>query len=268
MLRRQFRTQQKCRLEKQVITALLFRNILELNPSASDCIWPHLTSSDCMSQDASQEISVQDFEEVEGFSEDRSNFRVTELHRVPLVRTFGLMSQHPSEDCDCDDRKSCEDCEDCEDVFRELLSVIRVVRFRMSSKQRLRAAEQTQRATHCSVLHTLLRALPHIAIATCCYMLLHVGSTRFLSSWPLGGGWGGGRGCNSVQAACVPWNSLSSIGIAVLQSSAAFVFPLWASVCIQPWGVLEGTTRRDSVFNRFAVGFKGLRNIVESRVLG
>ena len=39
-----------------------------------------------------------------------------------------------------------------------------------------------------------------------------------------GGGWGG---ANNVQAACVPWNSksLSNIGIAVPQSSAAFVFP-------------------------------------------
>ena len=42
--------------------------------------------------------------------------------------------------------------------------------------------------------------------------------TRFLSSWPLGGGWGGGGGSNKVQAACVPWNSLSNIGIGVLQS--------------------------------------------------
>ena len=35
-------------------------------------------TADCTSQDASQEISVQDFEEVEGFSEDR-NIRVSEL---------------------------------------------------------------------------------------------------------------------------------------------------------------------------------------------
>ena len=72
MLRRQFRTQQKCRLEKDDITALLFQNILELSSTASDWIWQHLTASDCISQDASQEISVQDFEEVEGFSEDRN----------------------------------------------------------------------------------------------------------------------------------------------------------------------------------------------------
>ena len=80
MLRRQFRTQQKCRLEKHVITALLFQNVLELFWAKLNCIWiwQHLAASDCISQDASQEISVQDFEEVEGFSEDR-NVRVSEL---------------------------------------------------------------------------------------------------------------------------------------------------------------------------------------------
>lgn len=71
-------------------------------------------TADCTSQDASQEISVQDFEEVEGFSEDRSNVRVTELPLSALLVSTCFITFRPFE---------CEDCEDyCENFFREFLS--------------------------------------------------------------------------------------------------------------------------------------------------